>query len=59
MLWSAGRIALPNRPRQEGDSWDWHPMPLSEWEWDRVVSCELKVVSCAGALTGYGHHFRG
>ena len=32
LLWSAGRIALPNRPRQDGDNWEWHPMPLSEWD---------------------------
>ena len=29
LLWSAGRIALPGRPRQN-DTWEWHPMPLGE-----------------------------
>jgi hypothetical protein len=29
LLWSAGRIALPNRSRQD-DTWEWHPMPLTE-----------------------------
>lgn len=35
LLWSAGRIALPGRPRQ-ADTWKWHPMPLSEWNGEQL-----------------------
>jgi hypothetical protein len=31
LRWSAGRIALPDRPRLEA-LWGWHPAPLSEWD---------------------------
>ena len=31
LLWAAGRIALPDRPRLDSNWW-WHAAPLSEWD---------------------------
>ena len=35
LLWSNGRIALPDRPRI-AEIWGWHPMPLSEWNGEQL-----------------------
>ena len=35
LLWSNGRIALPDRPRI-AEIWGWHPMPLSEWDGEQL-----------------------